>query len=447
MIYIAISTWLENQVNDSLRLTATQVASVFYDVEAPQNPLDIADVRLQLESGGLAAQSFLRDRLFFIRLIDPSEQIVLAASADYGIPPSPARSDAASYDTVVVDSAAEMRIYTLPLAYAPRYVFQVGLSLAETRAIQRDVLGILLVLGLCVVALAPLTGWFLAERALLPIRALARTAAEINETDLSRRLDLTAAEVELEQLMRTFNAMLDRIEAAFQRQRQFSTDAAHELRTPLAIMQTGLEVTLSRARGAPEYHAALVSIQEEVQRLTQLANTLLLLARADAHELPLEIRTVDLNLLLLAVIEQFAPAANAKGITLAHHIPPGLSLQADQDRLIQVIFNLLDNAVKYTPEGGQVRVSAEAADHAAAVTIADSGPGIPAEDQAHIFDRFYRADSSRNRARGGFGLGLAIARRIVELHGGTIRVISQPGHGAQFIITLPARVRTPAPLA
>jgi heavy metal sensor kinase len=440
VLYAAISGWLEAQVNRSLLLTATQVSSVLYDPEDSHQPLDIADVRLQLADHNIATQSYLRDQLFFVRLIDLSSGAILASSVDYAIPVTPAQLRGTRFDTLAFpkgDDIDELRVYSLHLTYAPQIGLQVGVSLEETREIQRDVRGILIVLLLFTGTVAPLSGWFLANRALVPIRATARTAAEINETGLSRRLDLAASEIELEVLAQTFNAMLDRIEQAFQRQRQFTADAAHELRTPLSIMRTHLEVTLSQPRGAADYYTALLSLQEEVQGLSHLANSLLSLARADTNDLPLEIRDFDLSLMLNAVVDQFRSAAEDKGIALSEEIAPHLRIEGDEDRLIQVVYNLIDNAVKYTPDDGQVRLLAQPKDQQVAITIEDTGPGIPDTKLTQIFERFYRLDSARNRAQGGFGLGLAIAKRIVDLHGGAILVNSTPDQGTQFTIALP----------
>lgn len=441
VLYAAISTWLEDQVNDNLRLTAAQVSSVIFDPDEPQGPIDIADVRLQFQSSGnIAAESFLGDRLFFVRLVDLVEDTVIATSADYDLPIEVTEIDEESLETIWLGETQELRVYTLPLTYAPDLALQVGISLRETREIQGDVLGILVILFFITGTLAPLSGWFLANRALVPIRATAQTAAEINETDLSRRLDLASSEIELEQLVQTFNAMLDRIERAFQQQRQFTTDAAHELRTPLAIMQTSLDVTLSRKRNLPEYETALVSFQEEVQRLSKLANTLLILARSDTRQLPLDIQAFDLSLMMETVAEQFTSAAEDKRITLERNIQPDLMIDGDEDRLIQVIFNLLDNAIKFTASDGIVKISAHRSNQCITINIEDTGQGIPAKDLPHIFERFYRIDAARNRSQGGFGLGLAIVKRIVELHNGTIDVQSVVGQGTEFVVTLPEQL-------
>lgn len=440
VVFVAISTWLGDQVDDNLLLTATQVSSVLYDPEDAQNPLDIADVQLQLADNNVATQSFLTDKLFFVRLIDLATGEVLVSSAAYDVPVSANQLSGTTFETVRFaeeDDLDEVRVYTLHLSYAPQFALQAGVSLEETREIERDVLRILLVLLAFTGTMAPLSGWFLANRALVPIRATTQTAATIHETDLSRRIDLNSSEVELAQLVQTFNAMLDRIEGAFQRQKQFTADAAHELRTPLSIMQTGLEVTLSKERDAQTYQNALMSVQEEVQRLTALANTLLRLARTDNHDLMLERQTVDLSLLVDMVVEQFSARADDKQILLRLEIAPNLRVEGDEDRLIQVVFNLLDNALKYTPDGGEVRVVAMNDGDAVAIRVEDSGQGIPVEEQARIFDRFYRLDSARSRVEGGFGLGLAIAKRVVTLHGGTIEVHNKISGGAVFTVRLP----------
>ncbi|MBL8154034.1 MAG: heavy metal sensor histidine kinase [Anaerolineae bacterium] len=444
VLVVAISTWLEDQINNNLLLTANQIASVLYDPEDLQNPLDVADVSLQMVDNSIATRSFLRDQRFFVRLLDTTTGEILAASADYAVPVNLARISDTHFETTVIPddgTAVEIRLYNLRLSYTTRIALQVGVSLQEMREIQGDVLRILSILLVMTGTLAALSGWFLANRALVPIRAMSRTAAEINATDLTQRLDLTSSEVELEQLVLTFNAMLDRLEQAFQRQRQFTADAAHELRTPLSIMQTSLDVTLSQPRSAEEYRSALLSVSEEVQRLSQLASILLMLARTDTLEQPLEVREVDLSQMLVTVTEQFASLADEKRIRLTHEIAPSLRLDGDEDQLIQIVFNLIDNAIKYTPEGGRVQVIARSIAQAVEIQVVDSGAGIPSEEHSRIFDRFYRMNAARNRNQGGFGLGLAIAKRIVDLHRGTIQMVSTLGQGTQFIVTLPLQQR------
>lgn len=442
-LYVAISTWLENQVNNNLSLTATQVSSVLYDAEEPPDFLDLTDVNVQLANNdSIATQSFLRDQLFFVRLVSVSDANIIGTSVDYTIPVEQQSLKYEHFDTVTThydEQIHEIRLYTMSLSYNPNFALQVGVSLKDTREIQYDIVRILLILLLFTATVATLSGWFLANRALVPIRAIASTATKINETDLSQRLDMANSEVELEQLVEIFNAMLERIEQAFQRQRQLTADAAHELRTPLSVMRTSLDVILSQPRSIPEYQTSLLSVQEEVERMSQLANTLLMLARSDAHELTVEKQAVDLSLMLDTITEQFRTKANDKKIVLVKKIASELDIVGDEDRLIQVVYNLMDNAVKYTSEGGEVAIIARASKvpNAVAIEIRDTGCGISQTDLPHIFNRFYRVDPARTREQGGFGLGLAIVKHIVGLHHGHIEVQSVLGQGTSFTLLLP----------
>lgn len=444
ILFMTVSSWLQNQVDNQLLLTAAQVSSMLHDVEEPNAPIDVEELNFLFTEANVVTESFLREQMFFARLIHRASGMVITSSTNYQIPiVQQILSSEARFDTVDFERPAiadtPIRIYTLPLSYAPEFALQVGVSLASVRAVQGGMLQSLVLLFSTTAILALLTGWFLATRALIPIRATAQTAAEINATDLTRRLNLADAEIELEQLVQTFNAMLNRLELAFQRQRQFTADAAHELRTPLSIMQTGLDVTLSQERGAADYRAALQSVSEEVQRLTQLTNTLLILARADKHELPLDKQCINLTQILETVVEQFIIVAQEKQIHIQSEIAPNLVIEGDEVRLIQVIFNVLDNAVKYTPQAGSIFVRAFPQRNLIEIQIEDTGSGILPSEQPYIFERFYRVDITRNRNQGGFGLGLAIAKEIVELHNGTIAVVSVPNQGALFSIRLPLR--------
>lgn len=435
VFYTSNVVWLEGQVDHTLLVTASQIATVLTeDGETP----DPGDLKFQSDPANRVLQTVLHDQLLFVRLIDRQNGPIVESSPDGDPVPvtSQSRSEVANYETVLSDQA-EMRVYTVPLPVDAPLNLQMGMALTSVRQTQAQILRSLIV-GFMVIALLALgSGWFLANRALIPILAITRTAGGIDESDLSRRLDLSTSEVELTQLVQTFNAMLERIEQAFKRQRQFTADAAHELRTPLSIIQTGLDVTLSQERSTVEYRSALESVHEEVQRLSQLANTLLRLARDDARESSLVKQSLNLSFLLETVTEQFEALAQDKSITLKRDIVAGLHVLGDEEGLIQVVYNLLDNALKYTPKDGTVCVKATQERFQVQVTISDTGPGISSADQSRIFDRFYRVDRARSRQQGGFGLGLAIVKQIVDLHNGSIRVISQPGQGAQFVVTLP----------
>jgi signal transduction histidine kinase len=259
--------------------------------------------------------------------------------------------------------------------------------------------------------------------------------------------DLRAAVAER---TRELDAALSQLDGAFQQTRRFNADASHELRTPLTVIRGEAEVALRAARSPGEYENVLRLIQDETERMSRIIEQLMMLARADAGELRLERRPIPLDDIVREVMHRAEVLAQARRIRLtAEALEPAL-LEGDEDRLHQLVLNLLDNAIKYTPEGGEVRVRLsvrrdETALHLAEaqLEIEDTGIGIAESDLPHVFDRFYRVDKSRSRAQGGTGLGLAICRWIAEAHGGRIEVRSRPGEGSSFTVVLPG-VTTPA---
>ena len=291
-----------------------------------------------------------------------------------------------------------------------------------------------------IVAFATAGGWWLAGRALNPIDRISRTAARIEERDLSQRIDIDLPDDEVGRLAATFNAMLDRIEDAFSRQRQFTADAAHELRTPLALMRSQIDVALTKADVPPRERETLEALGDDVDRLTRMAKSLLSLARSDAGGVRLDIETVDLPDLLELLADQYRPLAAESGIALELDLEP-VTVQADHDQLIQVLVNLLDNALHHSPATTTVTLGCRNAGNVAQIWVADQGPGIPPEHLPHVFERFYRVESGRDRTASsspgrGIGLGLAISWAIVEAHGGTIGVASHAGDGAVVEIEL-----------
>jgi heavy metal sensor kinase len=245
---------------------------------------------------------------------------------------------------------------------------------------------------------------------------------------------------EVGRLAATFNRMLDRLERSFARQRQFTADASHELRTPLAMLTSEAELALSRERTADEYRQALSSVRSDADRMTRLVNELLLLARAEAGQEQLELEPLALDELAADVVEAMQPLAETRGVRLERGCLEAVRVRGDQSRLTQLLVNLVDNGLKYTPAGGRVTVSVGPEDGQAVLRVADNGPGIAAEHLPHLFERFYRVDKARSRAAGGTGLGLAISRWIVEAHGGQVSVASQTGAGTTFTVQLPRLV-------
>ena len=345
---------------------------------------------------------------------------------------------------VTADDGKTLRLLTMPVQRDGEDgpivgVLQFGLDRNELDEVLDQVRSTLAVAAPLALLAAAAVGYVLAGRALAPVSAITRLAAAISGQDLRARLHLDLPDDELGQLARTFDGMLDRIEDAFERQRRFTGDAAHELRTPLSLLRSRLELTLVRTRTTAEYEETLQEAETDVARLTGLVNTLLTLARADAGQLPLERAQFDLAETVAAVREQYDPLADERGVVLTSDTE-ATPLVADEDLLVQVLVNLLDNALKHTPPGGRVVLGCRREGLCARLWVADTGIGIPAEHQVRVFDRFYRVDAGRARTAGGAGLGLAICRAIAQSHRGTIGLTSRAGHGTRVELALPAQL-------
>jgi heavy metal sensor kinase len=295
-----------------------------------------------------------------------------------------------------------------------------------------------------VVILAGLGGLFLASRVLKPVEQITKTAQEIEESDLSRRITVKNDD-ELGRLASTLNDMIGRLEAAFSRQRQFTADASHELRTPLAIMQAEATLALSKERSEADYRKSLETISQESAYMSSVIGKLLFLARSDAGKEQLNFEDVELKELITQLSTNVEALAADKGIKFSVDAPENLLVYGDKVKIRQLFINILENAVRYTPEGGYISVSILKKDKNAVIAISDTGIGIPAEHLPHIFERFYRVDKARSRADGGVGLGLAIAKYIADSHNGKIEVASQIGKGTTFTITLPLKKETLPP--
>lgn len=345
-----------------------------------------------------------------------------------------------------IDPASQhrIRIYTAPIVRRNQVVgtLQVAQNLANTQQTLNQLLTALLVGVPLVVMIAGVGGYVLAARALAPIDKITRTARGISAEDLSARLNLSAVDDEVGRLADTFDSMLARLEKAFQRERQFTTDASHELRTPLTTMQTILGSTLTRQRTPAEYEEALTDLFEETHLIRHLTEELLHLARSDNSTNPTAHQSLNFSNLLQDVTDSLRPLAEDKGLKLTTNVPDDLILIGDSDALIRLFVNLLGNAIKYTKQG-QITVAASLEpDDIVEITITDSGLGIAPEHLPYIFDRFYRVDKSR--ATPGSGLGLAIALSIAESHGGTIKVESKVSQGTVFTVYLAKGELTPA---
>jgi heavy metal sensor kinase len=294
---------------------------------------------------------------------------------------------------------------------------------------------VIIIGGLVTLVLAAGGGIFLTARVLKPIDEITRTAHGIEEKDLSRRIKVNTDD-ELGRLAATLNEMIDRLEKAFERQRQFTADASHELRTPLSVIEAESTLALSKPRSAEDYQQSLESITQETAYMSAILEKLLMLARADAGKEPLTFETTNLRELIGKLTQDVELLASEKGISFVIDTIEELSVMGNKIKLRQLFLNIFDNAIKYTPKG-EIHLSLRQRDAEAVVEISDTGIGISEEDIPHIFERFYRVDKARSRSEHGTGLGLAISKYIVESHGGRIEVTSQIDVGSTFTVFLP----------
>ena len=381
---------------------------------------------------------------YFDMIVPPGRQELRPPPHAGKLPLSPkARENALrglpTFETVEGLAPYPVRLVTMPVIEAGRVVnlIQVGMSLEMSDTTLRRFLLTMAALFPISLLLAGGGGWILARRALRPVDRIAETARRISAEHLAARLEDTGAKDELSRLVQTLNEMLERLDASFHQIRQFSADASHELQTPLTILKGEIEVALRTPRTPNEYQGILTSALEEINRLTRLVEGLLLLARADAGVLRMDHKPVDLVQLIEEAYGQAKILADNRQITLLLKEMEPLTVSGDYDRLRRVLLNLVDNGIKYTPAGGRVMLSLRGEGQWASLRIADSGIGLSPEEQKNIFERFYRSAEARSRAEGGAGLGLCIARSIVEAHGGKIQVESAPGQGSTFTVLLP----------
>ena len=306
--------------------------------------------------------------------------------------------------------------------------------------LERTLWSLLGALGVCLAVGGLAAAWGstrLARRLTRPLERIAEGARAVGQASLSARIPDVSPDVELREVTAILNEMLARLEASVQAERRFLADASHELRSPLTNVRGTIEVALRRARSAAEYRETLADALAEIERLSRLVNALLTLSRADAGQLPFAFAPCQLAAVAEGAVKAHASRAAERDVRLALAVPEPFEVLADADRIRAVIDNLLDNALRYAPAGSVVAVSVRRADDRACVSVQDAGPGLSLDEQAHVFDRFYRADRARARNSGGMGLGLSIAKVIVDAHRGRLTVESAPGRGSTFTVDLP----------
>jgi heavy metal sensor kinase len=443
-VYVMLSRALHRRVDEALRSTLEiSITSLTHDTQEGQSSQSAAQSTTAELShpqqammifdgeGRLLAEHPYEEDLH-VRLPDlgaiPGDEVYLYTVAEEG--------DANDHHRLAV------RRVRIPPADTP-YIILASQPLEAVEDELESLREILYFATPAVLLLAGLGGWFLARQGLAPVAAMAKSARQIGAGSLDRQLPVADPRDELGQLATTFNELLARLDAAFDEQRRFMADASHELRTPLSVMSTAAGVTLKKEhRDEEEYREALQMVAEQTRRLSRIVKDMFILARADAGRYPLQKRTLYLNDLLVEVARAGEMLASGKNVTIELSNLPEAAFHGDEDLLRQMVLSLVDNALKFTPTGGVVRLGLERRGAEYLLSISDTGPGIPPEAREHVFERFYRADKARSRAEdGGAGLGLAIARWIAQAHDGDLELADSNANGATFVARLPFPAR------
>lgn len=396
---------------------------------------DLGKVELKLKSADISSDVYVQ-----VWGLDGELQSSFAVPENFvakPFDPNALHAGDPSYENI--DSpTGHLRVLSIPLKLRGHFivVLQVASSLEVVDTARKNLTDVLSIIWVVAVLFSGIVVWFTLGQTLKPLEAITETVEQINRADdLSRRIPYLGAENdEIGNLVGSFNQTLERLEALFTSQQRLLADVSHELRTPLTVIKGNADL-MRRMKSLDE--ESLASIDQEAGRLTRLVGGLLLLAQAESGKLALNMKRVELDLLVTEVFQEMSILAGSKVHVRLNEIDQAY-VNGDRDRLKQVFINLVANAIQYTPPGGDVFLSLQRIGEQARVICRDTGPGIPAEDLPHIFERFYRAEKSRTRRETtGFGLGLSIANWIVERHGGRIEVNSQEGKGTTFAIWLP----------
>ena len=426
VMWLALRQSLYHAVDEGLRDRAAGIARFIEDHESR---LDLDEVKEDFRAHG---------ELF--QVVDERGEWVHRGADLSGIG-APGSIDVASVGTLQTASllGRPYRVLTRPIDVAGRrFTVQVAAPFDDLEQGLYDSLWFLLPAFPLALLLAAVGGYWMSRRALAPVDDIARAAKSITADELGRRLPVPASGDDLARLAETFNEMIGRLESSFRRITRFTADAAHELRTPLAVMRTTAEVALREGSGDTDERKALELVVAEIERTTQLVENLLLIAKADSGAAQLRREQVDLVAAVDDACAQAGVLARVKGVALATALPArSIWVAGDGHALRRLFLILLDNAVKYTPAGGRCDVQVAEYGTEVVATVADTGIGISAADLPHVFERFYRVDRARSRELGGAGLGLAIGRWIAEAHGGTIFAESALDGGSSFRVRLP----------
>ncbi|GCE18234.1 sensor histidine kinase [Dictyobacter kobayashii] len=447
LFYKYLESSLEASVDTDLQIRAQQIAS---DLVIQNGTLRFHDVVGDLPGFGTPLQQSAPQAVdvnagALVRLADAQGKILGETSAFHtlhvpGISITQPLHGEPWQGTVIAEKDTEVRLYsrTLTSQGKPLAVIQVGQSLEHLHSLLHRLVAALLAVGFLVLLIAAAGSYWLAARSFAPMQRLAATARKIQAGDLHQRIQVPPVRDEMQYLAITLNEMLESLEESFSRQRRFVADASHELRTPVAVIRNKAGIALLDTPQLDEAVTVLQEIHSETERLSLLLNDLLTLAKGDEGQARFEHEVVQLDVLVETVAATTEVLAQERNIQVEVQAPQPVTLIGDEARLIQVVMNLLDNAIRYTNPGGHIWIAVDQTASTASLTVRDTGIGMTPEHSARIFERFYRVDPARERtSNNSNGLGLAIVDWIVRTHGGSIQVESQPGQGSCFTIQLP----------
>lgn len=438
-VYFGLARYLEWSLKDSLAKQAQQIAvSHLADVGLTGEAYVIGEIKEHYAPE-------INSRFVRVTRGDGSLMYVSGVPQDGSFDPTgltlpTGTGEAQAREVHLPQGDGEVLLYTMPFVArdGSRFIVETGAPYDQVESVLH---GLLLTLGLglpVIVALSIGGGYFVMRRALEPVDALTRSAERITSRNLNERLPIVPTGDELERLSIALNSMVARLDRAFTHIRRFSADASHELRTPLTVLRGELEGIVQEPHLTAEMREMIGSALEETERLSKIVESLLVISRLDAGEAQMERARFDFAELTEATVEQLRLLAEDKHITLMSYARQPVEVEGDRARLKQVVVNLVDNAIKYTPAGGRVEVRVTRENSYALLEVKDTGVGIPKEALPHIFERFYRVDKARSRAVGGTGLGLAIVKSICTAHGGQVNVESTENKGSCFVVQLPA---------
>ncbi len=441
--YFGLRHYLNQTLNDSLGKQARQIGEGFLiDVATGGEGYVVSEINEHYAPE-------LNNRFVRLTRADGSVLYISGKPKESHFDPStvPALHDPINRDFVREEHlpGGKLRIYSQPFTErtGQRFLIEVGAPYEQVEVVLHGLL-IALALGLpLTVLVAVIGGYMLMKEALNPIDEITSAAEQITSSNLSQRLPIARTGDELERLSVALNRMIARLEESFQYIRRFTADASHELRTPLTVLRGELEAAALSRELSPELGETIVSALEETERLSRIVDSLLAISRLDAGEAQMEMTRLDLAELACSTTEQMRLLAEDRKITLNCEAMGKVEIEGHPARLKQVVVNLVDNAIKYTPQGGCVAVRVSTAHGNAVLEVTDNGGGIPSEALSHLFERFYRVDQARSRQMGGTGLGLAIVKSIVMAHRGRINVESGEGKGSCFCVELPLESGSP----